>query len=129
MRKLRDRWISASKVSTFDEVLELIALEQYLRGVSPEVRTYLCEKELTELDRAAILAENYSLIHLPKKIQYAVKPVLSAPQGKSVSGQVNGIFSNPVRPESRFNDSQSAQKSNISVFLLQETRAYDCRLQ
>ena len=34
VRKLRDRWISASKVSTFDEVLELIALEQYLRGKS-----------------------------------------------------------------------------------------------
>ena len=113
VRKLRDRWISASKVSTFDEVLELIALEHYLRRVGPEVRIYLCEKEVIELDRAAILAENYSLIHLPKKFQYAAKPVPSVPHGKSVSGQMNGNFNNPVKPESRFNGSQSAQKSNM----------------
>ena len=44
-----------------------MSLEQYLRGVIPEVRTYLMEREVTNIEKAATLAENYSLINLKRK--------------------------------------------------------------
>ena len=59
-----DKWISAANVSgSFDKLREVTLLEQYLSGVLPEVSTYLMEREVTNLEKAASLAENYSLIN------------------------------------------------------------------
>ncbi|XP_068207459.1 uncharacterized protein [Palaemon carinicauda] len=60
--KLHDKWYTAASVTTLDEYRELILLEQFIRGVPIDVQRYLFEREVTTLQRAAVLAENYSLI-------------------------------------------------------------------
>lgn len=70
LTKLRKRWLAASGVTTYDQLCELIDLEQYLRGVPQEVKLYLVEKEVKIVDKAATLAENYSLICRSRKKGY-----------------------------------------------------------
>ncbi|XP_068234180.1 uncharacterized protein [Palaemon carinicauda] len=60
--KLHDKWYTAASVTTLDEYRELILLEHFIRGVPIDVQRYLFEREVTTLQRAAVLAENYSLI-------------------------------------------------------------------
>ncbi|XP_076067771.1 uncharacterized protein LOC143040578 [Oratosquilla oratoria] len=57
----QSQWLSASGIKTYEELKELIALEQYVKGIPPDVRTYLLEKEVRRIDRVATLAENYTL--------------------------------------------------------------------
>ena len=66
LSKLSTRWLSASKVSTFDELKELLVLEQYMLGVPVDVRKYLLEREVDTIERAASLSENFSLINQSK---------------------------------------------------------------
>ncbi|XP_047485268.1 uncharacterized protein LOC125036565 [Penaeus chinensis] len=73
LKKLFNRWMSANKASKYDDICEIIMLEQYIGGVPQDVRVYLLEKEVDSVERAAWLAENYSLVHTPKKIGY-VRP-------------------------------------------------------
>ena len=61
--KLHDKWYTAANISDLSEYKELIVLEQFLRGIPNEVRNYLNEREVTTMQRAATLAENYSLIN------------------------------------------------------------------
>ncbi|KAK3893403.1 hypothetical protein Pcinc_002774 [Petrolisthes cinctipes] len=61
--RLYDKWLTASKVSTFDELKELMLLEQFKFRVPPEVRMYLDEREIREVSRAAKLADTYVLTH------------------------------------------------------------------
>lgn len=63
LRKLHNRWIASRGVTDFDQLCELMVLEQYLNTLPYDIKIYLCEKEVDSLDRAAFLAENYDLIH------------------------------------------------------------------
>ncbi|XP_042875418.1 uncharacterized protein LOC122255445 [Penaeus japonicus] len=67
LRKLCNRWIESSGVKTFDALCELVILEQYLKTLPHDIKVYLNEKEVKTLDRAAYLAENYSLLHKVNK--------------------------------------------------------------
>ena len=89
--KLRNRWFSAKEVSTFEGLCELVALEQYLRGVPPEIRMYLCEKEVTTLERAATLSENYSLIHGLDKVKVRAVSVPIDSQDRDGKHMLRGL--------------------------------------
>nr|XP_027218239.1 uncharacterized protein LOC113810791 [Penaeus vannamei] len=64
--KLQTRWLSASNVNDYNKLKELVLLEQFIRGVSPEIRMYLLEREVSTVERAALLAENFNLISKSK---------------------------------------------------------------
>ncbi|XP_076060345.1 uncharacterized protein LOC143036674 [Oratosquilla oratoria] len=86
VNRLFNRWLSASGIETYEELKELIALEQYVKGIPPDVRTYLLEKEVSRIDRAATLAENYTLTH--KSSKPPSPPGISQPQeGKVHKGK------------------------------------------
>ncbi|XP_076041902.1 uncharacterized protein LOC143025778 [Oratosquilla oratoria] len=86
VNRLFNRWLSASGIETYEELKELIALEQYVKGIPPDVRTYLLEKEVSTIDRAATLAENYTLTH--KSSKPPSPPGISQPQeGKVHKGK------------------------------------------
>lgn len=61
--RLYDKWLTASKVSTFDKLRELMLLEQFKFRVPPEIHMYLVEREIREVSRAAKLAYTYILTH------------------------------------------------------------------
>ena len=68
VEKYFNKWISAANVNdSYDKLREVVLLEQYLRGILPEVGTYLMEREVTNIEKAAILAENYSLINMKNR--------------------------------------------------------------
>ncbi|KAL4009454.1 hypothetical protein ACER0C_003306 [Sarotherodon galilaeus] len=58
-----NRWCSALGVSTFQDLCELMVLEQFKDRVPPEVATYIAEREVTTVSDAAKLADEYVLAH------------------------------------------------------------------
>lgn len=61
--RLYKAWLRSSKVTTFEELSQLIMLEEILRKVPYSLKLYLQEREVTTVDRAAALADNYRLTH------------------------------------------------------------------
>ena len=101
VNKQCDRWLNAAGVSDFEKLREVIVLEQFLRGVHPDVKSYLGEKEPLDVAKAAQLAENYFLLNVnkfksQKPVQKPQIPKLSPPQvvgsgnvGKSSTSGLN----------------------------------------
>ena len=73
--RLLDHWLESAEVEDFQGLKEQIALEQYCMGVPQEVKIYLLEKEVTTLQRAPYLVENYSLVHKHKTNDRLVQPI------------------------------------------------------
>uniref|UniRef100_A0A671PSE2 CCHC-type domain-containing protein n=1 Tax=Sinocyclocheilus anshuiensis TaxID=1608454 RepID=A0A671PSE2_9TELE len=74
---LFDKWCTASKVSDFDSLRELILLEEFKGCVSERVVVYLNEQKVTTLSHAAVLADEFVLTHKnvfssarPEKLQF-----------------------------------------------------------
>ncbi|XP_068218551.1 uncharacterized protein [Palaemon carinicauda] len=88
--KLHDKWYTAASVTTLDEYRELILLEQFIRGVPIDVQRYLFEREVTTLQRAAVLAENYSLI---KPHHHSQRQSKKSPGNVSEEKKSSGSFS------------------------------------
>lgn len=63
LEKYFKTWLRSSRVSTYDNLCQLILVEEFLRKVPPPLRLYLQEREHENLFQAANLAENYRLIH------------------------------------------------------------------
>ncbi|XP_068245255.1 uncharacterized protein [Palaemon carinicauda] len=88
--KLHDKWYTAASVTTLDEYRELILLEQFIRGVPIDVQRYLFEREVTTLQRAAVLAENYSLI---RPHQHSQRQSKKSPGNVSEEKKSSGSYS------------------------------------
>ena len=110
--KLRNRWISSSGVKTISDLEELIALEQYLRGVPYDVRVFLCEKEVNNVERAATLAENFNLIHRNKKIDNKPSPTPAVAQNQGGRLSTGGSKPFNVNEESTKSNTESTQGSS-----------------
>ena len=106
--KLLDRWLESAEVEDFQGLKEQIALEQYCRGVPQEVKIYLLEKEVTTLQRAACLAENYSLIHKSKTNDKPVQPI------SHVSKKSSDTSVEKNESESQSSVKKSSQHTNSS---------------
>ncbi|XP_068204610.1 uncharacterized protein [Palaemon carinicauda] len=88
--KLHDKWYTAASVTTLDEYRELILLEQFIRGVPIDVQRYLFERKVTTLQRAAVLAENYSLI---RPHQHSQRQSKKSPGNVSEEKKSSGSYS------------------------------------
>uniref|UniRef100_A0A8C6KSI9 Gypsy retrotransposon integrase-like protein 1 n=1 Tax=Nothobranchius furzeri TaxID=105023 RepID=A0A8C6KSI9_NOTFU len=60
---LFEKWVAASKVSSFTELKELILLEEFKRCSPERTVLYLNEQKVATLSSAALLADEYSLTH------------------------------------------------------------------
>ena len=70
--QLFDRWCSSKKVGSDHEKLrQLMLVEEFKWCINSDVRAFLNEKEVENLDVAARLADDYSLTH---KISFVNKP-------------------------------------------------------
>ena len=91
VEKLMNRWLTSSDVDTLGGLKELIVLEQFLYGIPNDVKVYLLEREVDNLQRASHLAENYSLVHNSKaknwhNSQKTSQGISNSIQGKSTTG-------------------------------------------
>ena len=58
-----DKWCRAEKVESFEDLRELVLLEQFKSCVSVEIRTFLDERSPSNLAEAAKVADQYELTH------------------------------------------------------------------
>ncbi|KAL2089275.1 hypothetical protein ACEWY4_013963 [Coilia grayii] len=58
-----EKWLKGSEAYTFKELKELILLEQFKNSVPRHIEMYLNSQEVTELRKAAMLADSYELTH------------------------------------------------------------------
>ena len=57
-----NKWWRALGVNSLEGVRDIILLEQFMQGVSPNVKMYLCEKRVTTVSEAASMAEDFALV-------------------------------------------------------------------
>ncbi len=60
---LFDRWCSAQEVKNFEQLRDLILMEELKNCLPDKIATYLNEQKVTNVSAAAILADEYVLIH------------------------------------------------------------------
>lgn len=60
---LFDRWCQSSNVHNFDDLRDLILLEEFKNCLPDKICTYLNEQKVKTVADAAILAEEYVLTH------------------------------------------------------------------
>ena len=101
-----ERWCSSREVYDFERLQQLILLEEFKSSVHSDIQTYLEEQNVTTLQKAAVLADQYSLTHkIPQKSGSQIqvkKPGLdkiasSNPNASSnkTDGQIKGSSSPP----------------------------------
>lgn len=57
------KWLQTSAVTTFEDLINLIVLEEFKRKVSFSVRLHIDDRDETDLIRAATIADKFSLTH------------------------------------------------------------------
>lgn len=58
-----DQWLHSEKINDFDSFKELILLENFLSHVPKDVATHITDKRTKTVADAAIIADEYNLIH------------------------------------------------------------------
>ena len=107
--QLFDRWCSSKKVGSDHEKLrQLMLVEEFKWCINSDVRAFLNEKEVENLDVAARLADDYSLTH---KVSFVNKPFPRKPFNPQLKFAPQ---SRPFSPQSKPYSPQSGPKSNPS---------------
>ena len=58
-----ERWLKSLNITNFDDLREMILLEQYLNCVPIDVKTYLLERNVKNAREAAKISHEYTIIH------------------------------------------------------------------
>lgn len=58
-----NRWCKAAAVETFPDLCDLILVEQFKQAIPDHIATYITERKVTTPNEAAVLADEYVLIH------------------------------------------------------------------
>uniref|UniRef100_A0A8P4K9M3 SCAN box domain-containing protein n=1 Tax=Dicentrarchus labrax TaxID=13489 RepID=A0A8P4K9M3_DICLA len=57
------RWLTALQVTTFDELCDLMILEQFKNSLPERIATYITERKMNTAAEAAVSADEYVLLH------------------------------------------------------------------
>ena len=107
--QLFDRWCSSKKVGSDHEKLrQLMLVEEFKWCINSDVRAFLNEKEVENLDVAARLADDYSLTH---KTSFVNKPFPRKPFNPQLKFTPQ---SRPFSPQSKPYSPQSGPKPDPS---------------
>lgn len=60
---LFDRWCAAQKVTTFEQLRDLVLMEEFKNCIPVKIATYVNEQKVTGVSAAATLADEYVLTH------------------------------------------------------------------
>ena len=58
-----DQWLRSKNINNFDNLRDLILIEQFKNCLYSELKTHIDEKEVKSLNEAAVLADSYTLTH------------------------------------------------------------------
>ncbi|XP_068208711.1 uncharacterized protein [Palaemon carinicauda] len=65
--KLFRKWLESENITTFEQLQNLMVLEEFLRRIPSNISMYIRERQEKEGKKAALLADEYHLIHKVKK--------------------------------------------------------------
>lgn len=69
---LFEKWCAANKVSTFEQLKELILVEEFKNCVPEKIVVYLNEQKVTSLSEAAIFADEFVKLCFPPYVLLVV---------------------------------------------------------
>ena len=111
--KYLNKWLTAAKVSTFEELREALCLEQFLSRIPYEIRVYIREREVTTLSKAATLAEDFCILKkMYSNNSFATKQ--SHSNKGNWSKNFNHTYNKGNAPESKSGSDNSDNKQNQS---------------
>ncbi len=87
---LFDRWCGSQKVSTLEQMRQLVLLEEFKRSIPSEIRTHLNEQHASGLSQAAVIADDYALTHKQFKQTSTTESFKSTKPVKQKSYQKDG---------------------------------------
>ena len=93
--KLLDQWLAKADVKTFPKLRDLILLEEFHRKVPYNVMIHIMEKQVSDLVKAALLADEYALLHRKNVSETSNKGNVNSFSGSSPE-TLNGGTSNTV---------------------------------
>ena len=78
--RLFHKWLTAAKVSNFDNLVNLLVTEEFMRKLPQNIKVNIADRQEEDLKKLAMLADNFSLIHKTHK-----DPERIVKQGKATS--------------------------------------------
>ena len=83
-----NRWCVAAGVEDYDDLADLIVLEQFKNSVPEQIAVYICEQKAKTAAEAAALSDDYALTH--KSCGDSRSDASGGPGGARVAGRVVG---------------------------------------
>ena len=110
--QLFDGWCCSKKIhQNYDKLRQLMLVEELIRCIQSDVKTFLDEKQVETLEEAARLADDHYLTH---KVSFIAKPkpTSSHPQNKFMSGNSSDM---PSQSNTTKSNSTSETKSQYPL--------------
>ena len=127
--QLFDQWCNSMKIDeNFGNLRQLVLVEEFKRGVRPDIKSFLEEKQATTLQEASTLADSYALTH---KSSFTQKPHFSKFQNKS-SVKTSDDSSSDSKASSEKKPSSEKQNEDllpsVTVQVVQKARSHCFRV-
>ena len=99
--QLFDRWCSSKKIgSDYPKLRQLMLVEEFKRCINSDVKSFLDEKDVETLEKAARLADNYTLTHKVSFVSKAnPRKPFYPPSGHKPSSSLQSGNSNQNAPK------------------------------
>ncbi len=94
LRRHVTRWCASLDVETFDDLLELMIVEQFKISVSEQIATYVNEHKVQSPEEAASLADNFVLTHRTSFAVGQTREEASVARFTNFTSQSGRVFSN-----------------------------------
>ncbi len=107
LKDLYDKWMTP-KTKTKEQIGDIIVMEQFLKGLNPELRTWIKERNPETSREAAELAEAFLAARRPPKDYLPANPRPPTSSSKPVG---NELRSRPTRHSTTFSNSDSHHSS------------------
>lgn len=94
LKELYNKWMEP-KTKTKEQIGDTIILEQFLRILNPELRTWIKERAPKTSKEAADMAEAFLAARRPLRTQFSPKPRPPTPSGKTGSSEFRPKYTRP----------------------------------
>ncbi|KAI2655642.1 Transposon Ty3-I Gag-Pol polyprotein [Labeo rohita] len=106
---LLEKWCAASKTTTFDQLQELILLEDFKNCLPESLVVYLNEQKVNSLSAAAVLADEYMLTH---KTTFSSAAGLNCGTSVFLNTEKPYSISRSMKPMARFVEQRKEQNKS-----------------
>lgn len=90
-------WLTAEEVDSFDELCDLMILEQLKNTLPDRIGTYISEHHVKTAADAAVLADNFSLIHKTPARDFSLRANINSKERRySRVNTDTSVFSNSI---------------------------------